>query len=142
MIQRFLFRQLYLTPRQGSTTSVAAATLDWDDGDNDSNEVVYLQPYWIPRLGGPIRPMESLKSLFGFGKNKKKISSSSSAAAASTSPPPSTRRPPFPMFEMLGPYVGLNPTTPRLPLHDKGTAEACRHLFDVCEELTGVQFTS
>mmetsp|Transcript_33934 Transcript_33934/g.81593 ORF Transcript_33934/g.81593 Transcript_33934/m.81593 type:complete len:85 (-) Transcript_33934:549-803(-) len=76
--------------------------------------------------------MNNLKLLFSF-RRKKKISSSSSTASI----PPS---PPFPMFEMLGPYVGFHITTPRLPLQDKGTTEACRHLFDVCEELAGVQF--
>lgn len=38
-----LFGLIYLTSAQGCSTSVAAATQEFDD------DVVYLQPYWLPR---------------------------------------------------------------------------------------------
>jgi hypothetical protein len=43
--------------------------------------------------------------------------------------------PPYPMFEMLGPYQGYRVTQPRLP--DDGGIEASNSLFAVCEELAG-----
>lgn len=46
--------------------------------------------------------------------------------------------PPFPLFEMLGPYAGYVETTPRLP-RDNGR-QACHSLFVACEEITGVSF--
>jgi NAD(P)-dependent dehydrogenase (short-subunit alcohol dehydrogenase family) len=46
--------------------------------------------------------------------------------------------PPFPMFEMLGPFMGYRETKTRLP-HDGGV-QASNSLFEVCEELTGCQF--
>lgn len=46
--------------------------------------------------------------------------------------------PPFPLFEMLGPYAGFVSTTPRLP--EDGGHRACQSLFQVCQELTGVTF--
>ena len=46
---------------------------------------------------------------------------------------------PYPMFEMLGPYLGYQPTRPRLP--DPATTQrACNSLFVVCEELAGCKF--
>ncbi|CAJ1947707.1 unnamed protein product [Cylindrotheca closterium] len=47
-------------------------------------------------------------------------------------------RPPFPMLEMLGPYVGYRLTTPRLPRD--GGVRASQSLFEVCEDLTQCQF--
>jgi hypothetical protein len=47
--------------------------------------------------------------------------------------------PPYPLFEMLGPYVGYRVTQPRLP--DDGGLEAGKSLFAVCEELTGCKFS-
>ncbi|GMH68875.1 hypothetical protein TrRE_jg6098, partial [Triparma retinervis] len=40
------FSLVYLTPSQGSTPVVAAATLDGFEDD-----VIYLQPYWLPFNG-------------------------------------------------------------------------------------------
>ena len=91
-----IFRRIYLSPQQGSSTSVAASILDFDD----NQDIQYLQPYWIPS---------------------------------------SSKRPPYPMFEMLGPYVGYKVTTPRLPTHDMGE-KASESLFTVCEELTNCKY--
>jgi hypothetical protein len=88
-----IFNQIYLTPEQGCSTSVAASVMDFDE------DVIYLQPYWLPHG--------------------------------------STRRP-FPMFEMLGPFIGYQPTQPRLP--DDDGAKASESLFAVCEELTGCMY--
>lgn len=46
--------------------------------------------------------------------------------------------PPFPMFEMLGPFMGYRETKPRLPVD--GGVQASKSLFQVCEELTGCHF--
>ena len=46
--------------------------------------------------------------------------------------------PPYPMFEMLGPYKGYCVTQPRLP-DDDGIA-ASSALFEVCEELVDCKF--
>jgi hypothetical protein len=46
--------------------------------------------------------------------------------------------PPFPLFEMLGPYAGFVETTPRLP--SDGGFEACQSLFHVCQDITGASF--
>lgn len=48
------------------------------------------------------------------------------------------KKPPFPLFEMLGAYVGYVETVPRLP--QDGGLEACQSLFQVCEELTGCKY--
>jgi hypothetical protein len=47
------FQRIYLSAEQGSTTSVAASVLDFDE------DVVYLQPYWIPfqKAGAPHYPL-------------------------------------------------------------------------------------
>jgi hypothetical protein len=97
-----IFRQIYLTPEQGSTTSIAASVMEFDDKD-----VVYLQPYWLPRKRR---------------KAEKNV----------------VRSCPFPMLEMLGPYVGYLPTEPRLP--EDGGRRASASLFAVCEELTGCNY--
>jgi hypothetical protein len=47
--------------------------------------------------------------------------------------------PPYPLFEMLGPYVGYRATTPRLPAD--GGLEAGQNLFAVCEELADCKFS-
>jgi NAD(P)-dependent dehydrogenase (short-subunit alcohol dehydrogenase family) len=46
--------------------------------------------------------------------------------------------PAIPFMEMLGPYVGFRPTTPRLPLD--GGIEASNALWKMSEELTGSNF--
>jgi hypothetical protein len=94
-----LFSKIYLTSEQGSSTSVAASVMDFDDS------VIYLQPYWLPNRSG-------------------------SNGVASC---------PFPMFEMLGPYFGYQPTEPRLP-ESLLVQQACDSLFAVCEELSGCQY--
>jgi hypothetical protein len=94
---RAIFRRIYLSPQQGSSTSIAASIIDIDQEEDD---VQYLQPYWLPS---------------------------------------SRRRPPYPMFEMLGPYVGYQLTTPRLPTNDLGQ-KASENLFTVCEELTNCKY--
>lgn len=93
---RYLYRLLYLTAEQGSSTSVAASVVDFDP------KTIYLQPYLLPSI-----------------KRKRVL-------------------PPFPLFEMLGPYAGFVETTPRLP--EDGGKQACESLFAVCEELTGCSF--
>ena len=108
-----LFKKIYLTPKQGSTTSIAAAVLeDFDDTTGAAGGVKYLQPYALP-----------------------------------TGSRSSRRRPPYPMFEMLGPYVGYRVTTPRIPntIGDKdgataAAAAAAKALFEVCEQLTGCKY--
>ena len=101
-----LFKKIYLTPKQGSTTSIAAAVLeDFDNTTGAAGGVKYLQPYALP----------------GSSRD----------------------RPPYPMFEMLGPYVGYRVTTPRIPNTiggEDGTTAAAKALFEVCEELTGCKY--
>ena len=114
-IMKKLYRIFYLTSKQGSTTSVAASIMDFDnlrDGDAPDSNAIYLQPYLLP----------SLK----FLKRKK-----------------NNPRPPYPMFEMLGPYRGYVVTQPRLPSDngdDSQGKQACQSLFTVCEELTGCKY--
>jgi hypothetical protein len=97
-----IFRRIYLTPEQGSATSIAAAVLNFDNNNNDlCDDVVYLQPYWLP---------------------------SSSKVGCPT----------YPMFEMLGPYIGYQRTTPRIP-NDMGN-KAAASLFAVCEELAQCKY--
>lgn len=103
-----VFRRIYLTAEQGSTTSVAASVMDFD------TDVTYLQPYWLPS-----KPRN---------KNNNRNSSNSSSKKSC----------PFPMLEMLGPYVGYQATEPRLP-EDRGI-KASASLFVVCEELAGCKF--
>ena len=50
--------------------------------------------------------------------------------------------PPFPLFEMLGPYAGYVDTKPRLPVGDSEVTKACESLFSVCEALTDCYFES
>ena len=109
-----LFKKIYLTPKQGATTSIAAAVLEDFDNTTAAGGVKYLQPYALP------------------GSRS------------------SRRRPPYPMFEMLGPYVGYRVTTPRIPNiasggNDDGStaaaaAAAAKALFEVCEQLTGCRY--
>ena len=47
---------------------------------------------------------------------------------------------PFPMFEMLGPYVGYAVTEPRLPLNDGNRGyESSNALWSVCERITSFE---
>lgn len=101
--QKKLFRLLYLSPQQGSQTSIAASVLHFED------DVVYLQPYRLPPI---------------YNNNKKKKKRKSV--------------PPYPVFEMLGPFMGYRETQPRLP-EDDGVL-ASQSLFQVCEDLAGCKF--
>ena len=74
---------------------------------------VYLQPYWQPFC----KIISKVSELRGsFGKMWYSI--------------------PIPFMEMLGPYIGYAITEPRLPVDVDGSAVA---LWDVCEELTGLE---
>ena len=56
-----IFKLVYLTCRQGSTTSVAAATCDFP------KDVTYLQPYWLPSfMKVTFPPMEMLGPYAGY----------------------------------------------------------------------------
>ena len=46
---------------------------------------------------------------------------------------------PFPVYEMMGPFVGYKETNPRLPID--GGSMATQALFKVSEELTGCKFS-
>ena len=120
-LMKKLYRIFYLTSKQGSTTSVAASIMNFEN-TNSSSDVIYLQPYLLP----------SLKFLRRRNFAKKP-------------------RPPYPMFEMLGPYHGYVRTQPRLPRspsssgedgngNDDEAKQACQSLFTVCEELTGCKY--
>ena len=80
-----LFRLLYLTPKEGSQTSLVAAVGILPP------DAIYIQPYWLP--------------------TKKKLyhehQSSSSFPFMYTLP--------LPLFEMLGLFIGYAITQPRLP---------------------------
>eukprot|EP00559_Dactyliosolen_fragilissimus_P008012 CAMPEP_0184869938 /NCGR_PEP_ID=MMETSP0580-20130426/35881_1 /TAXON_ID=1118495 /ORGANISM="Dactyliosolen fragilissimus" /LENGTH=166 /DNA_ID=CAMNT_0027371769 /DNA_START=115 /DNA_END=615 /DNA_ORIENTATION=- len=103
-IVRPIFRLIYLNNQQGSTTSIAAAV------GRLPSHAVYLQPYWQPR---------SSSSVFN--------SKSSFAPSFQT-----WYALPFPLFEMLGPYVGFAITDPRLP---RNTDDASLALWKASEEL-------
>lgn len=92
-----IFRLLYLTSKQGSSTSVAAAVGDFPQTQKD--EVLYLQPY---------------RQFLGSQEHK----------------------PPFPAFEMLGPYAGYEITTPRL--QTDGGQKSAQALWEVSQKFCGV----
>ena len=46
-LMRTLYRLLYLTTKQGSSTSVAASVMEFSDVSSDA---IYLQPYRLPSL--------------------------------------------------------------------------------------------
>jgi NAD(P)-dependent dehydrogenase (short-subunit alcohol dehydrogenase family) len=91
---KFLFGLVYLTNKQGCSTSVVAAVSDELPAD-----AIYLQPYWLPN--------ESLS--------------------------PHQQQPPFPAFEMLGPYQAYRVSTPRLP--PDGGVVAAHALWEACTDL-------
>lgn len=84
------YKMIYLTPKQGSSTSLAGAI------GSIPKDALYLQPYWQPNLKGP----------------------------------------PFPMTEMLGPYVGHAIAEPRLPSDGSGGYKSSEDLWKVCEKIT------
>lgn len=95
-------RHLYLTSKQGSITSVVAAVGNLPSG------AVYLQPYWLPQSNA-ISVMEGQTPSFSRWYKC-----------------------PFPVFEMMGPYIGYAVTDPRLPADGNASSVA---LWDVCEVL-------
>ena len=80
-----IHKAIYLTPKQGCTTSIVAAL-----GKLPSH-AVYLQPYWQP-FSGLNSYSKSLSSSFSHWFQIK-----------------------YPFSEMLGPYIGYAITDPRLP---------------------------
>jgi len=101
-------RHLYLTSKQGSSTSVAAAIGNLPSG------AVYLQPYWLPQ-SNTISAIDGQKSSFSRWYKC-----------------------PYPVFEMMGPYIGHAVTDPRLPADEITSAAA---LWDVCEDLVAYNKT-
>lgn len=78
-------RHLYLTTKQGSSTSVAAAVGNLPIG------AVYLQPYWQPQANAVSMTEPQESSFYRWYKCT------------------------FPVFESMGPYIGHAVTDPRLP---------------------------
>ena len=62
-----IFRYVYLSPRQGCTPAVAAATIDTTSGKipslNEIDNLYYFQPYWIPNQNH--RPMIPFTEMLG-----------------------------------------------------------------------------
>lgn len=80
-----IVRHLYLTSKQGSSTSIAGAVGNLPIG------AVYLQPYWLPQPNAVLVTARHESSFFRWYKC------------------------PFPVFEAMGPYIGHAVTDPRLP---------------------------
>ncbi len=104
-LTRKLYGMVYLTPKQGSSTSIAGSV------GNLPTDAIYLQPYWQPtlfkrKMHSAIQSFERIYPL------------------------------PFPMFEMLGPYISHSVTAPRLPADGCGGYKSAMQLWDVCENLT------
>lgn len=78
---------LFLSTKQGSHTSVVAATT------TDRHET-YLQPYWLPKF------------MTGVA---------------------------FPVFELMGPFVGSRYTEPRLPPNADAAGKA---MWAACHQIT------
>lgn len=100
-----LYSMVYLTPRQGSSTSIAGSI------GNLPIDAIYLQPYWQPVV-------------------RRKLHSATNQSFDRKYPLP------FPMFEMLGPYISHSVTIPRLPADGCGGYKSSGQLWDVCENLT------
>lgn len=97
---RPVFHMLYLSPKKGSTTSVAGAVGCLPDS------AMYLQPYWMPYHTSALTNNKSSRVAYPC---------------------------PFPLFEMLGIYIGHAVTRPRLPIDGgKMSGEA---LWCACEEI-------
>ncbi|KAL7493086.1 hypothetical protein ACHAWT_003285 [Skeletonema menzelii] len=100
-----IYRMVYLTPKQGSSTSIAGSV------GNFPIDAIYLQPYWQPiifrsKMNSAIQSFQRSYPL------------------------------PFPMFEMLGPYISHSVTVPRLPADGCGGYKSAGQLWDVCDNLT------
>jgi NAD(P)-dependent dehydrogenase (short-subunit alcohol dehydrogenase family) len=109
---RSIFKQVYLSPQQGSTTILAAALLSTSSSissststrSSSSSPIMYLQPYWIPP----------------FIIQEEKDNNS----------------PLLPFMEMLGPYAGYVVTAPRLPSSSSDTDIAAKTLWELSNDLT------
>ena len=101
------YKIVYLTPQQGSSTSLAGAI-----GAIPKDDVLYLQPYWQPELKRP--KQQSTTNMFSFRWRYCL---------------------PFPMTEMLGPYIGYAITEPRLPVDGFGGYKSSEALWNVCEQI-------
>jgi len=100
-----IYRMVYLTPKQGSSTSIAGSV------GNFPIDAIYLQPYWQPTIF------------------RSKMHSAIQSFQRSYPLP-------FPMFEMLGPYISHSVTVPRLPADGCGGYKSAGQLWDVCDNLT------
>ena len=73
-------------------------------------DAIYLQPYWQPTFRRKMHStIESFQRSYPL---------------------------PFPMFEMLGPYISHSVTVPRLPLDGCGGYKSSGQLWNVCDGLT------
>jgi len=106
-LMRKLYTFIHITPQQGASTSLAGAI-----GAIPKDDTIYLQPYWQPELQR--------------GKDQSTTSISSFRLRYGL---------PFPMTEILGPYVGCAITEPRLPVDGYTSSQA---LWNACEQLTSV----
>ena len=102
------YKMIYLTPKQGSSTSLAGAL-----GYLPEN-AIYLQPYfqWSSKKRSKSTTHRSFNRWYSL---------------------------PFPMFEMLGAYVGFAVTDPRLPLDKNCGYESSNALWSVCEKITSFE---
>ena len=101
------FRLFYLNSKQGSRTSIVAAVAKIPQG------VIYLQPYWQPSSKNKLKSeLQPNQCSFNRWYNE-----------------------PFPLFEMIGPYIGHAITDPRLPRDIESSSSA---LWNACEKVTGL----
>eukprot|EP00984_Skeletonema_dohrnii_P007672 scaffold2799_cov117-Skeletonema_dohrnii-CCMP3373.AAC.14 len=98
-----IYRMVYLTPKQGSSTSIAGSI------GNLPIDAIYLQPYWHPFMRRMHSTIQSFQRSYPLS---------------------------FPMFEMLGPYIGHSVSVPRLPADGCGGYKSSGQLWDACEGLT------
>jgi len=106
-ILRPAFRLFYLNSKQGSRTSIVAAVAKIPQG------VIYLQPYWQPSSKNKLKSeLQPNQCSFNRWYNE-----------------------PFPLFEMIGPYIGHAITDPRLPRDIEISSLA---LWNACEKVTGL----
>lgn len=103
-----IFNLLYLSTKEGSKTSLVGAV-----GKLPEN-AIYLQPYWHPRS----KPKKGSDKKAGANKSFRL-----------------SYRLHFPVFEMLGLFVGHAVTEPRLPPNLK---EQSKTLWKVSEDLVGL----
>lgn len=107
-LKQKIYSMVYLTTQQGSSTSIAAAV---GVIPVISKDAFYIQPYWQPRSQAVASNL--INSSF---RQRYKL--------------------PFPVTEMLGPYVGHAVTEPRLPNDGYNGYESSNALWEVCDKLT------